>query len=184
MAAGSPIAALEPARPASPLKALSFWGAGLVQSRPPAFPANMSKLWASAQGFDFGLWARLSAITRARRWLMLGYRRRIWLRERKVPQGDGWRGGFRVPYAPQRPGITSRCWTRRTRPARSRSRRIIVAQLEGVRIAGGSPRAIDEQPLTPRPSPKCCASLQVPAARLQRRVRSAALHSPMPHRRP
>src|SRR3954452_15278017 len=35
------------ARPASPLKALSFWGAGLVQSRPPAFPAKMSKLWAS-----------------------------------------------------------------------------------------------------------------------------------------
>jgi len=48
MAAGSPIAALEPARPASPLKALSFWGAGLVQSRPPAFPAKMSKLWASS----------------------------------------------------------------------------------------------------------------------------------------
>jgi len=35
------------AQPASPLKALSFWGAGLVQSRPPAFPAKMSKLWAS-----------------------------------------------------------------------------------------------------------------------------------------
>src|SRR3954466_13632072 len=98
MAAGSPIAALEPARPASPLKALSVWGAGLVQSQPPAFPAKMSKLWARPQGSDFGLWAPLSAITRARRWLMLSYRRRIWLRESEVPQGDGRRGGRgRVP---------------------------------------------------------------------------------------
>src|SRR3954454_25350320 len=98
MAAGSPIAALEPARPASPLKALSVWGAGLVQSQPPAFPAKMSKLWARPQGSDFGLWAPLSAITRARRWLMLSYRRRIWLRESEVPQGDGRRGGrVRVP---------------------------------------------------------------------------------------
>src|SRR3954470_18319167 len=104
MAAGSPIAALEPARPASPLKALSFWGAGLVQSQPPAFPAKMSKLWARPQGSDFGLWARLSAITRARRWLMLSYRRRIWLRESEVPQGDGRRGGRgRVPHVPQPP---------------------------------------------------------------------------------
>src|SRR3954452_3017110 len=98
MAAGSPIAALEPARPASPLKALSFWGAGLVQRQPPAFPAKMSKLWARPRGSDFGLWAPLSAITRARRWLMLSYRRRIWLRESEVPQGDGRRGGrVRVP---------------------------------------------------------------------------------------
>src|SRR3954465_12683714 len=57
MPAGSPIAALEPARPASPLKALSVWGAGLVQSQPPAFPAKMSKLWARPQGSDFGLGA-------------------------------------------------------------------------------------------------------------------------------
>lgn len=47
MAAGSPIAALAPARPASPLKALSFWGAGADPKPPPAFPAKMSKLWAS-----------------------------------------------------------------------------------------------------------------------------------------
>ena len=47
MAASSPTAALEPARPASPLKALSFWGAGARPKPPPAFPAKMSKLRAS-----------------------------------------------------------------------------------------------------------------------------------------
>ena len=47
MASGSPTAALAPARPASPLKALSFWGAGADPKPPPAFPAKMSKLWAS-----------------------------------------------------------------------------------------------------------------------------------------
>jgi hypothetical protein len=47
MAASSPTAALAPTRPASPLKALSFWGAGACPKPPPAFPAKMSKLRAS-----------------------------------------------------------------------------------------------------------------------------------------
>jgi len=63
MTAGSPTAALEPARPASPLKALSFWGAG--------GSSKAGRLLSLPRCQNYGprrrLWARLSVLTRARR---------------------------------------------------------------------------------------------------------------------
>src|SRR4051794_1994892 len=47
MAAGSPTAALEPRGRQARSKPCLSGVQGLIQSRPPAFPAKMSKLWAS-----------------------------------------------------------------------------------------------------------------------------------------
>lgn len=164
--AGSPTAALESRGRQARSKPCSFWGAGLVQSRPPAFPAKMSKLWASTR-----LWARLSAITRARRWLMRGYRRRIWSPERQAGQGFG-------------PGS----------PGRRHLAGDIVGQARGPGTrfrAPLDPHALqrplpylpeDEQSLRPRSSPHRCARSELPAVLPRRTWRAAVRSLPMPRR--
>jgi hypothetical protein len=85
MAAGSPMATPEPGAAGKPAQSLVFLR---CRARPKA-----GRLHSLPRCQNYGprrqLRARLSGITRARRWLMLGYQGRIWLRERVADQGDG-----------------------------------------------------------------------------------------------
>lgn len=166
----------EPARPASPLKTLSFGCRGCPKPAVciPCQDVKTMGFWPRAlTGSAPRLWARLSAITRARRWLMPGYRRPIWLRERPADQGLD-------PAALV--GGTDRQRRRQPRSVPNRVSSPLNPHLASPKRSLVDAPPWTSKPVRPRSSLHRCVHSGLPAVGPQRMWRAAVRSLPMPRR--